>query len=163
MLLQYEDRTDRTLSFNIRALWKQAPLSCLFRWTNFLDMRKKYFLVYLLLLAFVVVEVFLLFSLISDRQLAATLAGITFVVVPLALMIVEYRRAQLSEWVWFLSILQFWIFFALPILALRIANWGVPFGELSILGIPGTSLHEWSSKSYMLIVIVTIIRRHMKD
>ncbi len=126
-------------------------------------MRSKSFLIYLLIQAAVILAVMAIFRTIADRQVAATIAGLLFVLVPMGLMIAEYHRAGFSERVWFLSVLQFWILFALPILGIRLANWGVPFELLSFWGIPGPVLHEWSSKSYMLMVITTIVRRHMKE
>ena len=138
-------------------------MSCPGDWTNFLDMRRKRFLIYLLVQAAVILAVIIIFKVILDRQIAATVAGTLFVLAPMGLMISEYCRAGLYERVWFLSVLQFWIVFALPILGIRLMNWGVPFDQLSFWGVSGPVLHEWSSKSYMIMVLVTIVRRHMKE
>ena len=119
-------------------------------------MRRKTFLQYFVVQVIVIFFVMALFKFIENRQIAATLAGLLFVLVPLALMIKEYMRAGTEENTWFLGILQFWVLFALPILGIRLLNWGVPFDQLSFIGIPGTVLHSWSSKSYTVMMLVTL-------
>lgn len=131
-------------------------LSCPKGWTNFLDMRRNAFLGYLLAEVIVIVLVTMSFKFIPERQVAATVAGVLFVGLPLGMMIWEYRRAGLAQMAWFVAVLQFWTVFALPILGMRLANWGVPFEELSFLGIPGPVLHQWSSKSYMVMMAFTL-------
>lgn len=106
--------------------------------------------------AFVIVAVMGVFRALEDKQVAATVAGFLFVVVPLVLMILEYRRAGFQEKLWFAGVLQFWVLFALPILGIRLLNWGVPFEQLSVLGVPGPVLHQFSSKSYMVMMIITV-------
>ena len=99
-----------------------------------------------------------IFRVIPDRQIAATVAGFLFVTMPVGLMFWEYKQAEVQETIWFVTMLQFWTIFALPILGLRLFNWGVPFENLSFLGLPGPALHYWSSKSYMVMMAVTAIR-----
>lgn len=118
-------------------------------------MRRSAFLIYLLIQLAVVMSVTMIFKVISDRQVAATVAGFLFVGVPALLMVLEYRRARLSEFIWFVTVLQFWTMFALPILGMRLLNWGVSFETLSFFGIPGPVLHQWSSKSYMIMMAFT--------
>lgn len=118
-------------------------------------MRRNAFLGYLIAQVIVIVLVMVIFKFIPDRQIAATVAGVLFVGLPVVLMALEYRRAELSQFFWFVAVLQFWTLFALPILGIRLLNWGVPFEELSFIGIPGPVLHQWSSKSYMVMVLFT--------
>ena len=132
-----------------------SGLSCPEGWTSFLDMRRNAFLGYLMAQVLVILAVLVIFRLIPERQLAATAAGILFVLLPLVLMILEYRRAELQEMLWFVAVLQFWTVFALPILGMRLANWGVPFEQLSVFGIPGPVLHQFSSKSYIVMMAFT--------
>lgn len=153
--MQCEGRTPQYTKTNLGEFQPLPALSCLVQWTNFSDMRRNAFFGYLIAEVTVIILVMVFFKFISDRQIAATLAGILFVGLPLLMMILEYRRAGFKEGVWFLAVLQFWIVFALPILGLRIFNWGVPFEELSFLGFPGPVLHKWSSKSYMIMMFFT--------
>ncbi|UOF02880.1 hypothetical protein [Bdellovibrio reynosensis] len=121
-------------------------------WTSFLDMGRNRFLYYLIAELVVIVLVMVIFRFIPDRQIAATTAGFLFVGLPLGMMVLEYRGAGLEQFYWFVAVLQFWTLFALPILGLRLANWGVPFDQLSFIGISGPSLHQWSSKSYIVMM-----------
>ncbi len=139
----------------LRGRWPLRALSCLSEWTTFLDMRRNAYLIYLICQGLVIVLVTASFKTIADRQVAATVAGTLFVVVPVVLMLLEYRRARFQEAIWYVSVLQFWLLFALPILGLRLLNWGIPFDQLSFLGIPGPTMHQWSSKSYMIMTAFT--------
>ena len=121
-------------------------------------MRRNRFLAYLLIQFVVIVAVMVIFRVIPDRQIAATVAGFLFVTMPVGLMFWEYKQSEVQETIWFVTMLQFWTIFALPILGLRLFNWGVPFENLSFLGLPGPALHYWSSKSYMVMMAVTAIR-----
>ncbi|KYG62557.1 hypothetical protein AZI87_14740 [Bdellovibrio bacteriovorus] len=121
-----------------------------------MDMRRNVFSKYLLAQAIVIALVMIIFRVIADRQVAATVAGFLFVLLPLVLMVLEYRRAKFAHPIWFAAVLQFWILFALPILGIRLLNWGVPFDQLSAFGVPGPVLHQFSSKSYMVMMIVTL-------
>lgn len=103
----------------------------------------------------VILAVLVIFRVIAERQIAATVAGVLFVLLPLVLMVLEYRRAQLQEMLWFVALLQFWTVFAVPILGMRLLNWGVPFDQLSFAGIPGPVLHQFSSKSYIVMMAFT--------
>lgn len=119
-------------------------------------MRKNAFLGYLIAEVIVIVSVIAIFKLIPDRQNAAMIAGMLFVVLPVGMMVWEYRRAGLEYFYWFVAVMQFWTLFALPIFGLRVLNWGVPFEHLSFLGISGSTLHQWSSKSYTVMMIFTL-------
>ncbi|MGZ3769761.1 MAG: hypothetical protein ACXWRG_08880 [Bdellovibrio sp.] len=119
-------------------------------------MRRNAFFGYLVAEVIVIVAVTLIFKFISNRQIAATLAGFLFLILPIAIMWLEYRRAHLKHLYWFISVLQFLLLFAVPIFFLRMLNWGVPFEQLSFLGVPGTTLHQWSSKSYMVMMLFTV-------
>ena len=121
-------------------------------------MRRNRFFGYLLVQFVVIVAVMVIFRTIEERQIAATVAGFLFVTMPVGLMCWEYKHAEFQETIWFVTVLQFWTIFALPILGLRLLNWGVPFENLSFLGLPGPALHYWSSKSYMVMMVVTAIR-----
>lgn len=107
-----------------------------------------------LLLVFVVMGVF---RAIADRQIAATIAGLLFVASPCLWLSLLWREVSLKHWWFYLGFLQFWLLFALPIFLLRVLNWGTEFENLSILGFSGPFLHQWSSKSYMFMVLTTFL------
>lgn len=155
--MQWLDQVNLLLLSILIGFRGPPSLFCLRAWSNFLDMRRNRFSFYLTFQALVIAAVMVIFRVVEDRQIAATVAGTLFVGLPLILMILEFKQAQLSHKLWYLGTLQFWVLFALPILGLRIFNWGIEFQELSIFGVPGTALHQWSSKSYMVWMIITLI------
>lgn len=121
-------------------------------------MRLNKFLEYLVVQVLVIAVVMVIFAVIKNKQIAATVAGVLFVAMPIILMAREHQRAGFQEMTWFAGMLQFWVIFALPILGIRLLNWGVPFDQLFFWGIPGPLLHSWSSKSYMVMMAITAIR-----
>ncbi|MBS1971168.1 MAG: hypothetical protein JSU04_12715 [Bdellovibrionales bacterium] len=119
-------------------------------------MRQKRFLAYLAGQAVVIIAVVFIFKLNSDVKLASVQAGTLFVLLPLILGILEYKKSKLARVGFFVGLLQFWVFFALPILGLRLLNWDVPFNELSFMGVPGTTLHQYANHSYMVMMALTL-------
>lgn len=117
-------------------------------------MRKR-FLYYLVAQVLVILTVVVTFKIISPKEVAATVAGFLFILLPALMLWLEFKACRWFYRGFILGILQFWIIFALPILGIRLANWGVPFEELSFWGVSGPFLHEWSSKSYILMMLVT--------
>ena len=118
-------------------------------------MRQKRFLFYLLVQVLVIIAVTLLFKLNADIKIAAVEAGALFVVMPVVLMGFETLLTGFTRKLWLAGLLQFWLLFALPIIGLRLMNWDVDFKDLSFLGVPGPTLHFWSSKSYLLMMVAT--------
>ncbi len=110
-------------------------------------------------LILVIPLVVLLFRFIPERKIAATIAGLLFVVVPAALM---WKRARSTEvasmirWVWWFGVLQFWMFFALPILGARVLFWETAFEEFSFFGQTGETWHRLASKSYMVMMVAVL-------
>jgi len=119
-------------------------------------MRQKRFLVYLVVQAFVILLVVAIFKLNSDVKLASVQAGTLFVFLPMVLSAIEFKNHGLKRKSFFIGLLQFWIFFALPILGLRLLNWETPFDQLSIFGVAGTTLHQFANHSYFLMMALTL-------
>jgi hypothetical protein len=118
-------------------------------------MRQKAFLFYLLIQFVVIGFVILFFKIIPDRQWAAFWAGMLFLVSPLLVAVDQFRRAKFRERLFFVGVLQFLLLFAVPILGLRLMNWGESFDQLSIFGLSGIILHKLSSKSYIIMMVLT--------
>ncbi len=119
-------------------------------------MRQKKYLAYLVLQLSVIAAVIFIFRIIEVRQVAAVFAGALFVLTPIVLLISEYRSSGFQEKVWYFGVLQFWVLFAVPIFCLRIVYWDKPFSEILLLGLSGDQLHVWSSKSYMVMMLITV-------
>lgn len=133
-----------------------VSLFCTKLWNTVLDMRQKRFLIYLAIQALVIVAVVAIFKLNTDIKLASVQAGTLFVLLPLFLGGYEAKKFGFRNRAFFAGLLQFWIFFALPILSLRLLNWETPFAELSFLGIPGPALHQYANHSYMVMMVLTL-------
>lgn len=131
-------------------------LFCLELWNTVLDMRQKRFLAYLAVQALVIVTVVFIFKLNSDVKIASVQAGTLFVLLPLVLGIFEYKKSAASRVSFFVGLAQFWFLFALPILGLRLFNWETPFNDLSFLGVPGATLHQFANHSFMLMMALTL-------
>ena len=123
--------------------------------TTVLNMRQKRFSAYLAFQIVVIISVVLLFKFITDVKVASTLAGILFVALPAALAGYEGKKHGLVRKSFFIGLLQFWIFFALPILGLRLLNWETAFSDLSFVGVPGPMLHKFANHSYLLMMALT--------
>lgn len=119
-------------------------------------MRQKRFLAYLALQALVIGTVIVLFKVIPDIKIASTLAGILFVVLPAGLGGYEIKKNGVRRTSFFVGLLQFWLFFALPILGLRVFHWDQAFNELAFMGIPGPLLHKYANGSYLVMMGLTL-------
>ncbi|WP_413288662.1 hypothetical protein [Bdellovibrio sp. HCB337] len=119
-------------------------------------MRQKRFLAYLAIQAVVILAVVFIFKLNSDVKIASVQAGTLFVLLPMVLGGYEWKRFGLARKSFYVGLMQFWVFFALPILGLRLLNWDTTFNDLSFLGIPGPDLHKYANHSYMLMIALTL-------
>lgn len=117
-------------------------------------MYKISYLTQIILLFVWIIVVMLLFRLISDRQIAATIAGAGFILLPILFLISELKNAKHG---WHLFTLSFFLVTsALPIFGLRVLNWGVEFDSLNIMGVQASFIHKISSYIYILILISAI-------
>ena len=103
--------------------------------------------------------VILLFRFISDRQMAALVAGLGFLLLPLFFFGYELSKNKMKSWLVVIGCLQFLIF-ALPIFLLRVLNWGIAFNDLFFLGIPASSLHHYSNVSYFALLGVMCFKSY---
>jgi hypothetical protein len=118
-------------------------------------MRQKRFLAYLTIQVLVIISVILIFKLMSNVKIASTVAGVLFVVLPMALGGYEWKDHGIQRKSFYFGLLQFWVFFALPILGLRLFNWDAAFADLSVLGVPGPVLHKYANTSYLIMMGLT--------
>lgn len=94
----------------------------------------------------------LLFALIPDKKVASVIAGTGFVILPLLVLVSEFKKSQKNKFV-VLAALVFFLCSSLPIFSLRLLNWDRDFKELSFLGIPTDVLHRASNGLYVLMLI----------
>ncbi len=121
-------------------------------------MRHRFFLLAQVLL---IVVVMLLFRGLSDRKIAATIAGFLFLAVPAFFLVWDLKSARQGEplqLMWRFSVLQFLILFAIPIFWARVFHWNVEFSEINVLGVPAALLHRLSNGSYLLMTLGTLFK-----
>lgn len=119
------------------------------------------FYIYLAVLALWALVVPFIFKYVSERPVAAVIAGIGFILWPGLLMLNEFRVDQIKNYFFWLATGQFWLLFAWPMFLLRVLNWGTPFEQLSFLGVPGPMFHEYSTKSYTLMLILMVVQARL--
>lgn len=117
--------------------------------------RAKDYLIYLFVELAVIPAVILIFKLNEDRQVAALQAGLLFIIIPSGILLREMRKKEKS-WLLIAGQAQFLLLFALPIMGLRLFNWGVPFSELTLLGLSGQKIHSLSNGGYILMLVLTL-------
>lgn len=115
-------------------------------------MKKIAYLKQTLFLLLWIVVVVLLFRFIENKKIAAVIAGLGFVMLPLGILRLEMQKAELKSWLILIGGLQFLLFFAAPIFFLRMTYWELPFEEIYFYGVPATDLHRYSNASYLLFV-----------
>lgn len=116
---------------------------------------RKTFGLEMVVLALTVPLVMLTFRLIPDRKIAATVAGILFVLGPI-LMVRSHRRLPWRpgpDRLWWAAVAQFVLLFAIPILGLRLLFWETPFEELRFFGVPGPQWHRLANTSYLIMAV----------
>lgn len=112
---------------------------------------------YLSIQVVVMIGVMASFKLIPEKQVAAVIAGLLFLVSSVGIVLFEMKHPDFKKRFTFWGTLAFILTSAIPILALRLLNWGVPFEELSVLGIPGTELHKFSNYMFFLMVVCLFV------
>lgn len=117
------------------------------------------FLIYFVLEVLVIGSVILIFRIVEDRQLAASIAGVLFIFVPLLILFKEVLKHRSRNWLFLSGHVQFLILFAIPIMSLRLFYWGQPFSDLSLGLIRGEQLHQWANFSYFFMMFTTLNAR----
>lgn len=116
----------------------------------------------ILILFLNVVAVVILFRVIADKKIAATVAGLTFVGTSSLLVWQMHRLRPLGSAIHYRS-LTFWIcgafllLIAIPMVSVRILNWSTEFSELFIWGLPGPDFHQLSSKFFSLQLLAVAV------
>jgi hypothetical protein len=118
---------------------------------------------YLSIEALVVLLVLGSFRLIPDRQIASVVASSLFLFSTLGILFWESKFPGFTRRASFYTLFVFLIFSIIPVMALRFLNWGVPFEELSLMGIPGTQLHQFSNYLFIALMVGFFIDSHVEQ
>lgn len=112
-------------------------------------MIKNKYLIQFFVLCFWVVITIVLFLKIQNRQIAAVIAGLGFLLIPAVILYSELRGLKNKIHI---ATLGFFLVTASPILGLRLFYWGEDFNQLSFLGISTASLHQFSNYTYITMM-----------
>lgn len=124
---------------------------------TFQDMRQTRYLLDAGIQVLVPIFVILIFKLIPERKTAALIAGFLFCLVPLILGYREYRFQRFRNILMWSGLLQFLLFFALPIFVGRIIFWDMDFETIKIGGIFLAQMHKVANFSYAIMLLASII------
>lgn len=118
---------------------------------------------YLSVQALVVLLVLGTFQMIQDRPIAALVAGSLFLFSTLGIMWWESRYPGYYKRISFIAMSCFLVLSVLPILVLRLVNWGQPFHEIQMFGIFGPQLHQFSNYLFIAVMITFFIDAHLQQ
>lgn len=96
--------------------------------------------------------VFAIFTLIESKQVAGSVAGVGFLLLPLFFLVQEFRQPQRKSKLHIAVLLGFLTLSVLPIILLRVFNYGVDFNTLSVFGFPAQKIHRYSNLIYLLMM-----------
>lgn len=97
--------------------------------------------------------VMMIFRVIGDRQVAGLIAGTLFILGPSIVIGNEIRLGEWKRRASFWGSLAFLALSSLPIFLLRMLNYGQPFESLSLAGISGPRLHQFSNYFFIVILV----------
>jgi hypothetical protein len=119
-------------------------------------MRNKKYLYDFVIQILLIFVVTYLFKTNPNKIQASFWAGALFVLMPISMMMREWMFSRFTNRVWWFSVLQFWLLFAIPIFALRIIYSHTSLSEVSVGPIPAELWHHISSYSYLFLMAVTL-------
>ena len=102
-----------------------------------------------------------LFKIVSEKQVAALLAGAGFILLPLLILYFEVTGKKNK--IHISVILFFLITSAIPIFLLRVLNWDTDFATLSLVGIPARALHGVSNFTYLAMLASSVVCAWRED
>lgn|GEM_PF-2695518 len=112
---------------------------------------------YVTLEALVVTGVLLAFHFIPVKEKAALVAGTLFLLSTAFILAYESRFPGFTKRATFWGALIFLLASAIPIFTLRLMNWGIPFDQLSLLGVPAAQWHQFSNYLFLILVVCFFI------
>ena len=123
-------------------------------WCNHARMKK--FMILLVVEVLVVVVAMSSFRFISERLLAAAVAGTVFVCLGLAIFIMGIRDAKFRKTFTFTIGCVHLFAVALPMMIVRFLNTTSAFSQVDIWGLPGPVFHKLSTYVYFALMLGAI-------
>lgn len=110
---------------------------------------------YLVLQILVLPIVIGLFRFLPDKKTASVFASVVFIAVCVICFAYEFKRVGFRSMPFWLSGLQFFLFFAIPIFSLRLVYWNHEFADIITWGFRIQALHSAANLSYMVWMAAT--------
>jgi hypothetical protein len=118
--------------------------------------------IYLLAQMLVILMVIMLFRTMADKKVASLIASLLFLGISLGCFFIEYKKARFKSKLFWVTGLQFFLLFAVPIFSMRLLYWTQEFADIAVLGVGAASLHRFSSMSYALWMAGCLIQSFQK-
>ena len=99
----------------------------------------------------------LCFALILNKQVAGLFAGAGFVLVSFFVIRGEIKRSGSIKTILGIGHTAFFLLSTVPMIFVRLLNWGIPMTELTIMGLPGPKFHELSSTFFAVLMMLCLV------
>jgi hypothetical protein len=96
------------------------------------------------------------FKLIHPKEFASLFAGSSFVIGCFVVLYAEWLRFHHLKSLTSIATMLFLFLFAIPIFGVRLLNYGIPFDQLKVWGIPSPMMHGLSNYGFILMVLVIV-------
>ena len=97
--------------------------------------------------------VFAIFTLIKNKQVAGSVAGVGFLFLPLFFLVQEFKQPTRKSKLHMSVLLSFLVLSVAPIILLRIFNYDIDFNTLSVFSFSAQKIHRYSNLIYLLMMV----------
>lgn len=118
---------------------------------------------YLSVEALVVALVLLAFKVIPDKRTASLITSFLFIASSAGIVYWETRYADFKKRPSFWGAATFLVLSALPIFALRLIYWDLPFDEIQVAGVTGAEMHKISNYVFILMLVSFFIDSYLEQ
>jgi hypothetical protein len=117
---------------------------------------------YLSLEALVIFGVLVCFQVIPDKKAASIVASLLFLSSSILILYWETRFADFKKRPSFWGTLIFLVVSVLPIFALRLVYWEIPFDQIQMGPVTGAEMHKASNYLFMMMMICFFVDAHLE-
>lgn len=114
------------------------------------------YLIYTLYFLVTIPAVILLFKFIEPKQLASLFAASMFITCSMLPIWGELKNKTKTSFV-FISSIGFLFLFSLPMIIVRVANYGTDFSQLHVGPLSGPEFHKYSNYGFMILLASAVI------
>lgn len=119
-------------------------------------MLRKKFLTFLFLEVATTLLVILIFRYTPSRNVAGVMAGSLFISVGAYIVFnLKAKSARFKTFTFPAALVHLFVT-AIPLLTVRLMNWGTPHAELSVWGLPAPTFHMLAEKIFLILMLCTV-------